>query len=411
MARGRDKTIGRYLLREVAAHAPAHSARFARGPGGEVPRTVDELTRVPAASLQSFPDPAALVLRPSAPKGKSGRAHEAWREMLRRYKPVHWVVQDGIPLGSSSADLDRLAGIGARWLAGSGVRPDDVMLAFLPAGPNLPYWELVLGARELGVSTFHVPPVPRFADAARLLPTVVVGRPADLARLLDADANAEADPRYDWRARVRVVIAAGEPLDDGLRARLLAAISAPRAAVVSAWAPAGVRALWWECRGNPDLHTWPDTEIIQIIDPLSGTPVPPGADGEVVWTALGWYGSVLVRLRTGVFAALEMTPCPACGRPGPRLAISAAEPSFLRILDRHPGVAGWQAELRVVDGNEELVVFLTPAPDAPLAQLLAELDKHLGATQYVVLDPDALDARLADHDDQRVVDTRRISPR
>jgi len=386
MARGRDKTIGRYLRGEVAAHAPAHRAHLAAAPGGAVPRTLDELARVRTVTLGDVADSGAIVLRPPWPKRKGRRGEKAVRALEHRYKPVHWVVQAGIPIGSSAADLERLARMGARWLAGSGVRPDDVVLGFLPAGPHLPYWQLVLGARELGVSTFHVPPVPRPSDAARLLPTVLVGRPADLARLLVAGEGT------DQRA--------------GLRHRLQAVLSAPGAVVVSAWAPPGARALWWECRGGIDLHTWPEAEVVQIADPLSGTQVPPGADGEVVWTALGWFGSVLVRLRTGVFASLDPDPCPACEQPGPRLAVSSSEPSFLRVLDRHAGVAGWQAELRLVDGFEELVVYLAPTAGALLPQLLAELDAELGATQYVVLDAETLDARLADHDDQRVVDIR-----
>ena len=404
MARGRDKTVSRYLRSEVAAHAPGHRDRLTAASGGAVPRTADELAQVRPIALTDVKDPASIMLRPPWPRGSGKKAIKATRALELRYKPVHWVVQAGIPLGSSVADLERLARMGARWLAGAGVRTDDVVLGFLPAGPHLPYWQLVLGARELGVSTFHVPPVPRPSDAARLLPTVVVGRPGDLNRLLDADEG--GDPQADWRSRVRLVIAAGDPLDDGLRAKLQAVLSARGATVVSAWAPPGVRALWWECKGGMDFHTWPEAEIVQIVDPLSGTPVPPGADGEIVWTALGWFGSVLVRLRTGVFGALDTEPCPSCGQPGPRLAVSSGEPSFLRVLDRHNGVVSWQAELRVVDGYEELLVFLAPASGAQLPQLLAELDADLGATQYVVLTARDLDLRLADHEDQRVVDLR-----
>lgn len=404
MAKGRDKAIGRYLA-EVAELAPGIRARLAAAAGqGKVPTTADELARVRPVRLREVGDTSAIVLRPKWPTGTRTRAVEARRDLERRYKPIHWVVQAGVPLGSSVVDLERLAKKGARWLSGSGVRPDDVILGFLPAGPHLPYWQLVYGARELGVSTFHVPPIPRPIDAARLLPTVVAGRPSDLARLL-SPAEGSGDPSRDWRAQVRVVLAAGEPLDDGLRGRLQAAL-APGATLVSAWAPPGARVMWWECSAGDGLHTWPEAELVQIADPLSGTPVPAGADGEVIWTALGWYGSVLVRLRTGVFASLDPSPCPACGQPGPRLTVASGEPSYLRVLDHHPGVHRWQAELRTVDGFEELLVFLTPTSGTKIPSLLAELDADLGATQYVVLDATTLDDRLADHGDQRVVDTR-----
>lgn len=396
--------MARYLRSEVAAHSPAQRARLTARSGGTVPRTLDELATVDPVTLEDVGDPGSIMLRPPWPKGNGRRAIKARKELERRYKPLHWVVQAGVPLGSSVVDLERLGRIGAQWLAGSGVRTDDVILSVLPAGPYLAYWQTVLGAREHGVSTFHLPPVPRFADAARLLPTVVVGRPADLARLLTVDDASDA--RTDWRSRVRLVIAAGQPLDDGLRSRLQAVLTARGAVVLWAWAPPGVRALWWECKGGVDLHTWPEAEVVQIVDPLSGTAVPPGADGEIVWTALGWFGSVLIRLRTGVYGALDPGPCPACGRPGPRLQVNTGEPSFLRILDRHPGVSAWQAELRVVDGYEELLVFLAPTAATILPKMLADLDADLGATQYIVLDVKTLDARLAEHDDTRVVDLR-----
>lgn len=404
MGRGLDRTIARYLRDEVAAHAPAQRARLAATSRRAAPRSLDELGRVETVTLADVSDPASILLRPRWPTGRGRRGRKRRAEVVRRYKPVHWIVQSGVALGSSECDLGRLARIGARWLSGSGVGDDDVVLGILPAGPHLPYWQLVLGARHLGVSAFHVPPVPRAEDASRLRPTVVVGRPADLARLLAADGS--SDGQVDWRSRVRVVIATGQPLDDGMRARLQAVLSAADAVVLWSWAPPGVRALWWECGRGTDLHTWPEAEVVQVVDPLSGEPVPPGADGEIVWTALGWFGSVLVRMRTGLFAALESGPCPACARPGPRLRVSTGEPSFLRVLDRHAGVAAWQAELRVVDGYEELLVFLSLTRATPLPRLLADLDADLGATQYVVLDQKALDARLALHDDSRVVDLR-----
>ena len=404
MARRDDKRVLRYLRDEVAANAPAHRERLGMADGGRL-QSLAELSRVPTIALAEV-DPAACVLRPSAPTAGSRRAQRARRAMEHGYKPVHWIVQEGVPVGSSEADLERLGDLGARGLTRSGVGPDDVVVSVLPAGPHLAYWQVVLGARQLGVSAMHLQPMPLSADVARLRPTVLVGRPYDLGRLLSPGNDRNGAGR-GWRRAVRLVIAAGEPLDAGQRARLENWLEVSGSAVVSAWAPPGVRSLWWECPGGTALHTSPDAELVQVVDPLSGTAVPPGADGEVVWTAVGWHGSVLVRLRTGVFAAVEEGPCPSCREPGPRLAVTSGSPSFLEVLDRHEGVAGWQAELRTVDGDEELVVFLVLSGAVRLERLLVDLDIDLSATQYVVLDRSALDARLAAHLDRRVVDLRR----
>lgn len=403
MARRDEKTVLRYLRDEVAANAPAHRERLTTADRA-FPRSLSDLSRVPSTALAEV-DPASCVLRPPAPTSGGRRGRRARRAMEHAYKPIHWVVQDGVPIGSSAADLERLGDLGARSLTRSGVGPGDVVVSVLPAGPHLPYWEVVLGARHLGVSAVHLQPLPMSSDVARLRPTVLVGRPYDLGRLLGSGTDRNGSGP-GWRSRVRLVVAAGEPLDAGQRARLEGSLEPAASAVVSAWAPAGVRSLWWECPGGTALHAWPDAGLVEVVDPLSGTAVPPGADGEVVWTAVGWHGSVLVRLRTAVFAAIEEGPCPSCREPGPRLAVSSGSPSFLDVLDRHEGVAGWQAELRTVAGREELVVFLVLSGAVRLERLLVDLDVDLSATQYVVLDRSALDARLAAHLDRRVVDRR-----
>jgi hypothetical protein len=131
-----------------------------------------------------------------------------------------------------------------------------------------------------------------------------------------------------------------------------------------------------------------------------------GDPGEIVWTPVGWHGTVALRLRTGVFATLDPGPCPSCGWSGPLLHVTSSAPAFLSPLDHHAGVSGWQAELRTVSGHEELVVFLALSDVDRLEDVLVDLDGQLSATQYVVLDRDALDARLAAHGDRRLVDLR-----
>jgi hypothetical protein len=131
-----------------------------------------------------------------------------------------------------------------------------------------------------------------------------------------------------------------------------------------------------------------------------------GADGDLVWSPLGWHGTVLLRLRTGRTGELLTTRCPNCGRTTPRLRVSSTLPPFAAILDAEPGVAAWQAEVRVADGREELVVFVAPARRSDPAPLLRELDRQLSATQFVVMNRAAVDARIAEHGGLAVVDLR-----
>lgn len=405
MPRRRDRRVTRYLRREVAAHSPFWRTS-----------TAVSLDRVP---VRSFADLAhlssSLVLRPTVtdvyhfgPRRLALRMgwSRLWGRqrvvnehvLVPRFKPVLWLLVDGVPVGYSDDDVRRLGRIGARWLRDAGVGPDDVVASILPPGPNLPWWQTVLGARAARLSAVHLG---RGGDPAPLQPSVVVGRPMDLLRLFQADAAAGG------ALRPRLVLAVGRPIDAGLRSRLMAASGAP---VSNAWAPPGVRAMWGECVGGPGLglHTWPASEVLELVDPLTGTAVPPGAGGEVVWSALGWRGTVVLRLRTGVFATIDGLgePCPGCGRVVPRLSVAGSTPHFFDVLDRHPDVSGWQAELRTVDGVEELIVFLSTVRSDRLDPMLRELDGELSVTQFVILSQSALDERVATADDARVVDLR-----
>jgi len=409
------------VQREAYAYAPFWRDRLDQaGVSPASVRSLGDLARLPLTELDDVDDPASLVLRPDgASIRRFGERGLALRLGLARltgrtavlnervlepaYKPVHWLVQAGVPVGYSVEDIDRLAELGRRWLEAAGLRRGDVLVGLVPPGPNLGFWELAEGTRRAGVSALLLSPVPPLDDVAGLHPTVLAGRPTDLASLLDSAAQEGVGLRS-----VHTILAVGEPLEDAVRDRL--EFRGEGAAVISAWAPAGVRSLWTECRGGRGLHTSPAVEVVEIVDPFSGAPVPPGAEGEVVWTSIGWRGTVFLRLRTDVYATLEEGPCEACGRTTPRIvpttALPASAAALTSALDRDERVALWQVEMRVVGGEEELLVFLSPGAGVDLLGLLDDLDHQLPVTQFVVLERYELDDRLAEKGDARVLDLR-----
>ncbi len=415
LRRGQDRALARYVRTQVAPFSRFHQ---------EVLRSHsiagrDDLVTLPLSRLADVADPADLVLRPTgelvaASPDRRLRRQWRWARVRRRtgafnrkvleprYKPVHW-HRDVVPMAYSSEDLDRLSDLGRRTLEMAGVGGGDVLVSVYPPGPDLGFWQLQLGARRAGVSALFLGPDVAPDEVARLRPSVLCGRAGDLIRLLQTGRDAGFS--FGGLATLLVV---GAPLDPARRARLAELGSSPGApvAVVASWAPPGVRALWSECRDGIDVHTWPATEIVELVDPLSGSPVPPGADGEMVWSPLGWMGSVLLRLRTGMYGCIDDTACVSCGRTSPRLRVVNPLPPFAHILDDHAGVGAWQAELRVHDGAEELIVFLAATDPGHPGRLLRELDRQLSATQFVVLDPQAMDARLRASDDARVLDLR-----
>lgn len=389
-----SRALGAYIRRQVYPFSDFYRPRLA---SPTAVKKLDDLAALDLTTYDDLVDPAGLVLQPTG----TGLVRYASFEMSLRaffgrllgqgaavdrtvieplYKPVHWVLEGALPVASSKTDFDRLAEIGRRWLEAAGVVPSDRIVSLLPAGAHLPFWQAFLGAGRAGVSLVPLGPDAPPAEIARHAPTVLVGRPGDLLDVVDKAAD-EGGSFTD----VRLLLSAGDPLDEATRRDLAKASGAK---VLAAWSPPGVRAMWAECHGASGLHTWPQSEIIEVVD------------GEVVWTALDWAGTVLVRLRTGVRATgLDDDVCPACGRSNPRLQLDPAQPWYALVLDTEPGVAAWQVEMT----GDDLVVYLTPATDSHPGPLVRELDRQLAATQFVVLERPVLDRRLAAAGDQRVV--------
>jgi phenylacetate-CoA ligase len=75
-----------------------------------------------------------------------------------------------------------------------------------------------------------------------------------------------------------------------------------------------------ECtEGRQGLHVQEDHFLAEIIDPHSGEPLPPGQEGELVFTTLTKEALPMLRYRTGDLSALDVEPC-VCGRTTARMA-------------------------------------------------------------------------------------------
>ena len=74
-----------------------------------------------------------------------------------------------------------------------------------------------------------------------------------------------------------------------------------------------------ECSAHEGIHYWSDYFVLEIVDPESGEPLPPGEEGEIVVTTLRKEGMPLIRYRTRDLSRLYPEPC-ACGSPHPRIA-------------------------------------------------------------------------------------------
>ena len=74
------------------------------------------------------------------------------------------------------------------------------------------------------------------------------------------------------------------------------------------------------CKYDAGIHYWDDYIYLEIIDPVTGRPVPDGEEGEIVLTTLVKEGAPLLRFRTHDISRIIPGKC-ACGSPFPRIDI------------------------------------------------------------------------------------------
>ncbi len=332
----------RRLLRDSLAAEVLPFTTYWRDAAAEAglskPAAPGDLTRMRPRRIDDLGPPDALVVRPSADAVRKSGPRPLRRRLRRArlgrhrssanrrivdplYKAVHWFVEGDVPVGCTEADLVRLTELGRRSLELAGIGVNDAIVGLVPPGPTLASWQLALGAREAGVALAGLAPSASIESVSLLGPTVLAGRTRDLLRVLEGLGG-------PLRSTVSTVLAISRsPLAADDR-RDLEAAAGTQAAVVEAWSPIGVRALWTQCRGGEGVHTWPQAELVEVCG-ADGSPAAAGGDGELVWTGLGWRGTAFVRLATGVRGQLIEGKCETCGRTTPRImgARVAAAPS------------------------------------------------------------------------------------
>ncbi len=269
-----------------------------------------------------------------------------------------------------------------------GLEPADRLFFPFSFGPFLGFWGAFEGAARRGnlcLSGGGMTTVARLRFMIENRATVVACTPTYAMHM----AETADDEGIDLAGSpVRALIVAGEPGGS---------VPATRARIESAWGArvfdhtgmTEIGALGIECIAQPGgMHLIESECIAEVIDPRTTKPVRPGAQGELVLTNLGRWGSPLIRYRTGDLVAVDPRPCP-CGRPWTRLLGGilgrvddmivvrgnnihpAAVEELLRGL---PQVGEFRCTIRTRGAMNSLGIEVEPSPSAATtAQALARL--------------------------------------
>jgi hypothetical protein len=370
-----------------------------------------------AARLVLQPDETGWALTVGGPTFRHGiterlRGQARYRRLVQAsIRPVAYHYggrRRNIPLASTRDDLDLMARAGARLWAVLGLTDADVLVSGVAATPSVEHLGLTYAALGAGSpALFPGDDRPLLAETLRLVPATVLAFPtATAVRTLRALGAAPAS--------VTTVLLVGPP-DEATRATVATLL--PRTRVLAVWGPAEGRVLYAESEPGAGLVTYPDLEVLEVVDPATGELADADSGGELVLTQLGWRGSALLRWRTGVLVDAPLTGGTAPdGRTVPRIpsrlvvrdgpatvpassttstagpttaapppASQASPDPLVELPARLAGVTG-VAAARVQqrhsarDQSEQLLVHVTPALDADLGHLAVAVARRVRAT-------------------------------
>jgi phenylacetate-coenzyme A ligase PaaK-like adenylate-forming protein len=214
----------------------------------------------------------------------------------------------------SRADLRLWARMCARALAAAGATPASIVHNAYGYGLFTGGLGFHQGAIELGATVVPVSGgmTPRQVTLIKdLQPDILTCTPSYAIRL--GEALEEADVRPGDGLHLKAGLFGAEPWTDEMRVRLedLLGLRALDVYGLSEVIGPGVAA---ECRAAANgLHVNEDHFLVEVIDPVTGEPVPDGTPGELVFTTVTKQALPLLRYRTGDIASVRRGTC-RCGR-------------------------------------------------------------------------------------------------
>lgn len=209
-------------------------------------------------------------------------------------------------------DLDTWADLMARCMYMAGMRKTDVFQNIAGYGLFTGGLGIHYGAERLGCLT-----IPAGTGNTRRQLKLIRDMQVTALHIIPSYAlylgNALMDSGEDPRSLPpKIALIGAEPHTEEVRQRIeyLLGVKAYNSYGLSEMNGPGVA---FECSYQNGLHVWEDAYLAEILDPVTGNPVPDGASGELVMTTLTRRGMPIIRYRTRDITRFIPGRC-ACGR-------------------------------------------------------------------------------------------------
>jgi phenylacetate-coenzyme A ligase PaaK-like adenylate-forming protein len=341
--------------------------------------------------------PKSLLLKMLSMKA-SGRSPKPMLEW--EYKPIHLHFTTGrsalpTPFAYSARDIETLKESGHRLLEVAGADASLTGLNGFPYSPHLAFWLAYNAMTTIGMTSLQtgggkIMGTQKIIDALERmkigLASFIPGYAYHLFR--------EAARQHRDFSSLRYLIFGGDRVSPGLREKVKALarqMGATNLSIQATYAMTEGKTAWIQCNERSGYHTCPDFEFFEVVD-TDGRRVGDGESGELVYTALNWRGSLVVRYRTGdMVRGISNEPCPHCGKTVPLIHPDIQRVTEIRefhltkikgelinlnefypLLSGHPDLEEWQIVLKKRNNDphdiDEVIITVTPkeghTPDA-----------------------------------------------
>jgi phenylacetate-coenzyme A ligase PaaK-like adenylate-forming protein len=171
--------------------------------------------------------------------------------------------------------------------------------------------------------------------------------------------------------RLQRVVLGAEPVSEPLRAYITQlAEQAGATPPLRILQTAGMTEMKWtfvECTERSGVHLNPKFYYWELLHPETRQPVPPGEPGVLVFTHVGWRGTVLVRYWTGdlIKGGMIWDRCPNCGWTFPRIfpPICRADRDFTKVKGTRVDLSALSETVRDTPGVRYFQVSLEHESD------------------------------------------------
>lgn len=337
-----------------------------------------------------------LLLKLALLKAIKGEA-SVKEKLEKEYRPIFMTATTGttnqpVSFFYSHYDLENLKIYGYRLLEVFGARGDIRGVNLFPYAPHLAFWQTVFagmahnnfmlstgGGKVMGT-------LGNIEAIVKVQPSVLAGEPNFLYHLVRSAKEQGRDFGF-----VRKIALGASRVPLGFKKKLTALLKgmgARHIRIMGTYGFTEAKCAWGECPTalgiSSGYHTYPDKEIFEIVDPVTGEAKGEGEDGELVYTNIDARGSCVLRYRTGdlVKGGITYKMCPHCKRTVPRISSDISRASHIKdlmlskvkgtlvnlndinsILESEKGIDEWQIEIRKKNNDpyevDEFIVYLS----------------------------------------------------